>query len=214
MGHNIRTSFTVSLLNIHKYLKEKGIYEKNLLAVTLLASLLFTGTTPLLADELPADSDIEISVPTTEEEILEELEELDTPWEVGSVGEAELGFAGSDEELLIGEAEDASLVGVALENGTNGLPVLNITLNGVTLDEIKAGGKDTKYDGAGAEISDGGSASSYEDTTVKGRGNSTWVYPKKPFQLKFSKKQDLFGQGKAKKMDSSRQLCGHLAHPK
>ena len=172
--------------------------KKNLLAVTLLASLLFTGTTPLLADELPADSDIEISVPTTEEEILEELEELDTPWEVGSVGEAELGFAGSDEELLIGEAEDASLVGVALENGTNGLPVLNITLNGVTLDEIKAGYKSQKYEGATAEFSGGDAASSYADTTIKGRGNSTWTFPKKPFQIKFSKKQELFGQGKAK----------------
>ncbi len=175
--------------------------KKNLLAVTLLASLLFTGTTPLLADEIPADSDIAISVPTTEEEILEELEELDTPWEVGSVGEAELGFTDSDEELLTGEeAENASLVGVALENGTNGLPVLNITLNGVTLDEIKAGSKETKYEGTGVEISDGSSASSYEDATVKGRGNSTWAgKPKKPFQIKFSKKQELFGQGKAKK---------------
>ncbi len=34
---------------------------------------------------------------------------------------------------------------------------------------------------------------------IKTRGNSTWAFDKKPFQIKFDKKQDLFGMGKAKK---------------
>ncbi len=35
---------------------------------------------------------------------------------------------------------------------------------------------------------------------IKGRGNSTWTdYPKKPYNIKFDKKTDLFGMGKAKK---------------
>lgn len=34
---------------------------------------------------------------------------------------------------------------------------------------------------------------------IKGRGNSTWDYPKKPYNIKFDKKTDLFGMGKAKK---------------
>ncbi len=36
----------------------------------------------------------------------------------------------------------------------------------------------------------------YEGTLeIKGRGNSTWAYPKKPYRLKLSKKADLFGMG-------------------
>lgn len=34
---------------------------------------------------------------------------------------------------------------------------------------------------------------------IKGRGNSTWRYSKKPYNIKFDKKTDLFGMGKAKK---------------
>ena len=33
---------------------------------------------------------------------------------------------------------------------------------------------------------------------IKGRGNSTWSAPKKPYKLKFDKKVDLFGDGAAK----------------
>lgn len=33
---------------------------------------------------------------------------------------------------------------------------------------------------------------------IRGRGNTTWVYPKKPYRLKFSKKQSLCGLKKAK----------------
>lgn len=33
---------------------------------------------------------------------------------------------------------------------------------------------------------------------IKGRGNSTWGMPKKPYKIKFNEKQNLFGGGKAK----------------
>lgn len=36
------------------------------------------------------------------------------------------------------------------------------------------------------------------DVKIKGRGNSTWRLPKKPYRLKFSKKQSLLGMTKAK----------------
>ena len=157
-------------------------------------------------DVIPSGEDVIISNEDAapaggEADIFEEFEELEafeSAWEVGSVGDAELTIGDSAEELLE-SGGSASVVGVTLETGTGGLPVLSITLNGTTLDEIKAGSKDTNYKGGTAEISDGSDVSAYEDTTIKGRGNSTWNYPKKPFQLKFSKKQDLFGQGKAKK---------------
>ncbi len=40
----------------------------------------------------------------------------------------------------------------------------------------------------------------FEDCSgkIKGRGNSTWDMPKKPYKLKFDEKVDLFGNGKAK----------------
>ncbi|MBR1497107.1 MAG: CotH kinase family protein [Oscillospiraceae bacterium] len=37
------------------------------------------------------------------------------------------------------------------------------------------------------------------EITIKGRGNSSWGMPKKGYNFKFSKKQDLFGLGKDKK---------------
>ena len=37
------------------------------------------------------------------------------------------------------------------------------------------------------------------DLTIKGRGNSTWNYPKKPYAIKFNKKQAFLGMPKAKK---------------
>lgn len=37
-----------------------------------------------------------------------------------------------------------------------------------------------------------------KETGIRGRGNSTWGYPKKPYRLKFDKKTSLFGLGKAK----------------
>ena len=33
---------------------------------------------------------------------------------------------------------------------------------------------------------------------MKGRGNSTWGYPKKPYRLKLNKKAEICGLGKAK----------------
>ncbi len=37
-----------------------------------------------------------------------------------------------------------------------------------------------------------------KEAQIRGRGNSTWGYPKKPYKLKFSSKTKLFGNAKAK----------------
>ncbi|KAA6329200.1 hypothetical protein EZS27_021972 [termite gut metagenome] len=37
-----------------------------------------------------------------------------------------------------------------------------------------------------------------KETGIRGRGNSTWGYPKRPYRLKFDKKVSLFGLGEAK----------------
>ena len=81
------------------------------------------------------------------------------------------------------------------------LPVMNVSVgSGHTLSEIHrsrnvkipvavgiSGAEQEKYD------------LSPTVAEMKTRGYSTWEYDKKPYQIKFDKKQDLFGMGKAKK---------------
>ncbi len=84
----------------------------------------------------------------------------------------------------------------------SGIPSLSITLNGTTLSTINSGSKDTKYAGQTVVLTDAsGSVNvSQTDVELKGRGNSTWSFSnKKPYQLKFSKKQSVLGMAKAKK---------------
>ena len=80
-----------------------------------------------------------------------------------------------------------------------GVPRINITLNDVTLDEIKEGSKDTKYEDNELSLYEGSEVREFGKVRVKGRGNGTWLQEKKPYQIKFEKKVDLFGMGKAKK---------------
>ncbi len=109
-----------------------------------------------------------------------------------------------------------------------GVARINIDLNGVSLDEIKGGSKEEKYEGnkvtiigedeqqdeesvqAGSNeknrqqknkqvVGKGGDVWEFSDVQVKGRGNGTWVQEKKPYQIKFNDKVDMFGLGKARK---------------
>ncbi len=84
----------------------------------------------------------------------------------------------------------------------SGIPSLSISLSGTTLSKINSGSKDTKYAGQTVVLTDAsGSVNlSQTDVEIKGRGNTSWVYSdKKPYQIKFSKKQTVLGMAKAKK---------------
>ena len=76
------------------------------------------------------------------------------------------------------------------------IPELTITTTDPSITEIPS--KDYYLEGTLAVNGRGG----YEDytgkTEVKGRGNSTWGYPKKPYRLKLNKKAEICGLGKAK----------------
>lgn len=76
------------------------------------------------------------------------------------------------------------------------IPELTITTTDPSIEEIPS--KDYYLEGTLAVNGRGG----YEDytgkTEVKGRGNSTWGYPKKPYRLKLNKKAEICGLGKAK----------------
>ena len=82
------------------------------------------------------------------------------------------------------------------------VPSICINVNNSTLEEINGGTKDEKYEaklqvlGADKEIYN------ITDKTIelKGRGNSTWLNEKKPYQIKFEEKENILGiNGKAKK---------------
>ncbi|WP_195578694.1 CotH kinase family protein [Bacteroides caccae] len=76
------------------------------------------------------------------------------------------------------------------------IPELTITTTDPSIAEIPS--KDYYLEGTLAVNGREG----YEDytgkTEVKGRGNSTWGYPKKPYRLKLNKKAEICGLGKAK----------------
>ena len=82
-----------------------------------------------------------------------------------------------------------------------GVPTVSIDLANTTLFAINAGSKDTKYPGNSLTLldADGRELLSAADVEIKGRGNFTWTRDKKPYQIKFDKKTDLFGMGKSKK---------------
>ena len=81
------------------------------------------------------------------------------------------------------------------------VPSLNITLNdSVTLDDVNIGSKDIKYKSTLTIM--GSEDESYNltdvDIELKGRGNTSWTYPKRGYQIKLDKKQNLLGIGNGK----------------
>ena len=84
------------------------------------------------------------------------------------------------------------------EIGTSDFPRLSIFLKDVSLEEIDNNGKNMKYPGNTAVFTVNNEEYSFEDVEIKGRGNSTWSSNKKPYQIKFKDKINLFGLGKAK----------------
>lgn len=80
-----------------------------------------------------------------------------------------------------------------------GVARLEIILKDVTLEEIRRGSKDIKYEGNEARLFNEGTITSFQNVEIKGRGNSTWTQKKKPYQIKLSSRENLLGLGRAKK---------------
>ena len=78
------------------------------------------------------------------------------------------------------------------------LPAVYITTQSGSLSYIHAN-KENKEPGKIRVYEDGVKTLDKDLKQIKGRGNATWGYPKKPYNIKFDKKTDLFGMGKAKK---------------
>ncbi|MBR5410488.1 MAG: CotH kinase family protein [Clostridia bacterium] len=78
------------------------------------------------------------------------------------------------------------------------LPAVYITTESGSLSYIHAN-KENKEPGKIRVYENGVKTLDKDLKQIKGRGNATWGYPKKPYNIKFDKKTDLFGMGKAKK---------------
>ncbi len=88
---------------------------------------------------------------------------------------------------------------ILTNNSSTNLPKLEISLSEAPIEQIDMGSKDTKYLDNVATLTTNDGSTTYYDVEIKGRGNSTWDQPKKPYQIKFEDKESLFNFPKNKK---------------
>ena len=86
--------------------------------------------------------------------------------------------------------------------GFTGLPVLRIDLMG----EEEVYSKE-EYQRAEMELIDTDGSRIWETLEIKGRGQATWNYPKKPYRIKFQQKTALFGMEPHKKWELLANYC-------
>lgn len=108
-------------------------------------------------------------------------------------------FSKSGDRTVLKTGDGSSQTLVVLQSD---LPSVQITLNGISLEEVHAD-KSVKHRGNTVLITDAEGNVSVEalnDTEFKGRGNSTWQhYEKKGYQIKFTEEKDVLGMGRAEK---------------
>ena len=88
------------------------------------------------------------------------------------------------------------------------IPVVRIKLNNTDLNTINKNSKDIKYSDNDFEYI-GNNLVVNENVSIKGRGNTTWMWPKKSYQVMFDDGIDLLNRGKTKKYV----LLGNYADP-
>lgn len=83
----------------------------------------------------------------------------------------------------------------------NGIPKVEITLDGTSLEEINDGDKKVRYGGACVSITDPEQGILLTDhrAVVRGRGNSSWKMPKKSYQFWLDRETELLGMDAAEK---------------
>ena len=78
------------------------------------------------------------------------------------------------------------------------IPIMEIVLSDVDLATVKKD-KTIRFSGNEMIFFSDGIIKKYSDLELKGHGNSTWQGDKRPFQIKFAKKTELFGGVSARK---------------
>ncbi len=110
-------------------------------------------------------------------------------------GETAVTLLAENELIIYGNGTRAEYQ-VSITEETNGIPVVLIDTDGAAIPD-KVNYVDTAITVLGAEVY--GGEDLYAVTGgIKLRGNSTMGYDKKPYRIKFDKKQNVFGLGKAK----------------
>ncbi len=79
------------------------------------------------------------------------------------------------------------------------LPRIDIALNGTTLDEIGKQSKDVIYYDNLLSVDYGDKVDSFSRVQIKGHGNSSWIQPKKSYQIKFDDDYSFLGLPPTKK---------------
>lgn len=79
------------------------------------------------------------------------------------------------------------------------LPSIYISLANSSVKEINENSRKTKYSNNNFELYDNSKLLLNDTITIKGRGNTTWYWPKKPYQISFNEKQNLLDLGASKK---------------
>ncbi len=102
----------------------------------------------------------------------------------------------AENELVITTDTARAEYQISITEETNGLPVVLIDTDGVDIPD-KISYVTSTISVLGAEIY-GGDDIYAAAAGIKLRGNSTMGYAKKPYRIKFDKKQNVFGLGKAK----------------
>ncbi len=144
---------------------------------------------PILAPvESSTDSDSDQSVEASAESLTDSDQPVEAPVESSADSEES-----TDDSAERAEAEPLAEDGIDETPQLTNLPVVYITTENneeitskdyyLNADLVIRDGDNTIYDGV---------------TEIKGRGNSTWGLPKKPYKLKLDKKTDLFDMGKNK----------------
>lgn len=97
-----------------------------------------------------------------------------------------------DVELTNGSHITSDTVVVSIKMPDTGLPVIRIELVG----EVSNIQKESYLPAKTTMIQGRDTVLYNELSKLKGRGNGTWKYPKKPYKIKFDKKVPLLGEGK------------------
>ena len=94
---------------------------------------------------------------------------------------------------------------LTIDENTNLQAIFDIDYKELPVMEIRTANRTgivskDNYVGCGVSVSNADFVYEFDDfpAKIKGRGNSTWNMPKKPYKLKFDKKINLFGNGEAK----------------
>ena len=189
---------------------------KRLLALVL-AGTMISGSIPVYAntvqnetvqDEvMPVAEEIAVSFNSNYAEVGQELSvtvtgatEVSYSWYVDGV------LVSNEAAYTPAESDLESWIEVVVNDGTNEasaelycskLPVVYIDTGGQEIVSKEEYIDATIKIQGNAEYSDSGVL--YEGATeIRGRGNSTWGLPKKPYRLKLDKKTNVFGMGKSK----------------